>query len=125
MKYGGEDTFSCVMARMKGWKSWSFPDITVVHNKPLGSGNADNMLKIRFRVGLNEYFLAEHPLFMLAKSLRRCVRERPYVLGGMARMLGYLYGFSKGEKRQISDEMVRFIQREQLARLFNLNRIPQ
>ncbi|MBW8015844.1 MAG: glycosyltransferase family 2 protein [Planctomycetes bacterium] len=125
LKYGGEDTCSCAMARMNGWKSWSFPDISVVHNKPIGTGHASNMLKVRFRIGLNEYFLAAHPLFMLAKSLRRCVKERPFVLGGLARIAGYLYAYCKGEKRQISDEVVRFIQHEQIMRLFNFNRIPE
>jgi biofilm PGA synthesis N-glycosyltransferase PgaC len=74
MKYGGEDTCSCVMARMKGWKSWSFSDISVVHNKPIGTGHANNLLKVRFRIGVNEYFMATHPVFMYFKSLRRCVK---------------------------------------------------
>jgi len=125
LKYGGEDTCSCVMARMNGWKSWSFPELCVVHNKPIGTGHAGNMLKIRFRHGLNEYGLATHPLFMLVKSLRRCVKERPIIAGGLARMAGFLYGYCSREKRQIPDEMVRFIRREQMGRLFNFNCIPK
>lgn len=125
LKYGGEDTCSCVMARMKGWKSWSFPELCVVHNKPVGTGHADSMLKIRFRHGLNEYGLATHPLFMLVKSLRRCIKERPYILGGLARIAGFLYGYCLWEKRQIPDDVVRFIRQEQIRRLFNLNHIPK
>lgn len=125
LKYGGEDTCSCVMARMKGWKSWSFPDISVVHNKPVGTGHASNMLKVRFRAGLNEYFLGEHPLFMFAKSLRRCIKERPLFLGGIARIAGYLFACCRREKRQISEEVVRFIQQEQIKRLFNFNRVGE
>lgn len=125
LKYGGEDTCSCIMARMNGWKSWSFPELTVVHNKPVGTGHAGNMLKIRFRHGLNEYGLATHPLFMLLKSLRRCIKERPFISGGLARIAGFLYGYCLREKRQIPDEMVRFIRKEQMRRLLNLNRIPK
>lgn len=125
MKYGGEDTCSCFMARMNGFKSWSFPDICVVHNKPIGFGHANSMLKIRFRQGINEYFLATHPAFMLVKSLRRCLKERPYILGGLVRMVGYLCACCLGEKRQMSDEMVRFIRQEQVERLFNFNKIPE
>lgn len=125
MKYGGEDTCSCVMARMNGFKSWSFPDICVVHNKPIGFGHANSMLKIRFRHGINEYFLATHPLFMLAKSLRRCFKERPFILGGLVRMAGFLYACCLGEKRQMLDEMVEFIRQEQIERLFNFNKIPE
>jgi len=125
LKYGGEDTCSCVMARMNGWKSWSFPELCVVHNKPMGTGHAGNMLKIRFRHGLNEYGLATHPLFMLVKSLRRCIKERPFISGGLARIAGFFYGYCLREKRQIPDEMVRFIRQEQMRRLFDFNRIPK
>jgi biofilm PGA synthesis N-glycosyltransferase PgaC len=125
LKYGGEDTCSCIMARMNGWKSWSFPELCVVHNKPAGTGHSDNMLRIRFRQGLNEYGLATHPLFMLLKSLRRCVKERPFILGGLTRIAGFLYGYCLREKRQIPDDMIRFIHREQMGRLFNFNRIPK
>ncbi len=125
LKYGGEDTCSCIMARMNGWKSWSFPELNVVHNKPVGMGHAGNMLKIRFRDVFNEFVLATHPLFMIAKSLWRCIRERPFLSGGMARMAGFLYGYCLREKRQIPDDVVRFVRTEQMKRLLNLNRIPQ
>ncbi len=125
LRHGGEDTCSCIMVRMNGWKSWSFPELCVVHNKPVGTGHAGNMLKIRFRHGLNEYGLATHPLFMLVKSLRRCIKERPFISGGLARMAGFIYGYCLREKRQIPDDMVRFIRKEQMERLFNLNRIPK
>jgi biofilm PGA synthesis N-glycosyltransferase PgaC len=125
LKYGGEDTYSCIMARMNGWKSWSFPELCVVHNKPVGMGHAGNLLKVRFRHGLNEYGLATHPLFMLFKSLRRCIKERPIILGGIARMAGFIYGYYLRERRQIPDDVIHFIRNEQIGRLFNLNRIPK
>ncbi len=123
LKYGGEDTCSCIMARMNGWKSWSFPELCVVHNKPVGTGHADSLLKVRFRHGLNEYGLATHPLFMLLKSLRRCIKEKPFISGGIARMTGFLYGYCLREKRQIPDKIVCFIRKEQIKRLRCLNRI--
>lgn len=125
LKYGGEDTCSCVMARMNGWKTWSFPELCVVHNKPVGMGHAGNMLKIRFRNGLNDYGLATHPLFMLAKSLRRCVREYPLIVGGLARMVGFIYGYCLRPKRQIPDDVIHFIRKEQITRLFKMNRVPK
>ena len=125
MKYGGEDTAACFAARMKGWKSWSFPELCAVHNKPAGTGHAGSMLKIRFRNGLNEYGLAAHPIFMLIKSLRRCLKERPYILGGLARLTGFLYGYCLRQERQIPDDLVRFIRKEQIGRVFNFNRITE
>ena len=42
----------------------------------------------------------------------------------MARLLGFLYGSVRGEERQISKEVVRFVRREQLGRVFHFNRVP-
>ncbi|MCK5472453.1 MAG: glycosyltransferase family 2 protein, partial [Planctomycetes bacterium] len=124
LKYGGEDTCSCIMIRMNGWKAWSFPNICAVHNKPAGRGGYQELLKTRFRNGLNEYGLASHPLFFLAKALRRCLIERPFMLSGLARMAGYVFGCIRGGKRQIPADVIKFIRREQIRRLFKANRIP-
>ncbi|MBN1123711.1 MAG: glycosyltransferase family 2 protein [Sedimentisphaerales bacterium] len=124
LKYGGEDTCTCIMARMKGWKSWSFPEFVAIHNKPIGTGHTGNYIGIRFKQGLNEYGLATHPLFMVVKSIRRCFRERPFLLGGISRLFGYIYGYILHEKRQIPDEVVRFLRKEQINRIFALNAVP-
>jgi glycosyltransferase involved in cell wall biosynthesis len=125
MKYGGEDTVACFTARMKGWKVWSFPDIVAIHNKPVGSGHAASILKIRFRQGYGEFFLATHPLFMLLKSLRRCAKEPPYIIGGLVRLAGYISACFSHEKRQMPDEVIRYIQKEQVGRIIKGNRVPQ
>jgi len=124
MKYGGEDTCACFMARMHGWKTWSFPDITAIHNKPVGMGHAKRLLKIRFRQGLGEYFLATHPLFLLGKSFRRCTKEHPVFIGGLARITGFIYAYFMGKKRQIPTDLVKYIRREQLYRVIKGNKIP-
>jgi glycosyltransferase involved in cell wall biosynthesis len=124
MKYGGEDTCACFMARMKNWKSWSFPDIIAFHNKPVGTGHAKGLLKIRFRQGIGEYFMATHPLFLLLKSLRRCIKEPPIIIGGLVRIAGFIYANFMGQKRQISDELIDYIRKEQFSRIFSNNRIP-
>jgi biofilm PGA synthesis N-glycosyltransferase PgaC len=124
MKYGGEDTVACFMARMKGWKTWSFPDIEVIHNKPIGTGHASNILKIRFRQGINEYFLASPLLFVALKCFRRCLLESPFIFSGIARFTGYCYGFFLGQPRQIPEDVVRYIRRELRQRAWNHNQIP-
>jgi biofilm PGA synthesis N-glycosyltransferase PgaC len=125
MKFGGEDTVACFLARMKGWKTWSFPDITAIHNKPIGTGHASNKVHIRFRHGVGDYYMATHPLFELVKSIRRCCREKPYVVGGIVRLIGFFYASLFHEPRQLSQEVIRFIHAEQLHRVFQGNSIPQ
>ncbi len=124
LKHGGEDTCTCIMARMCGWKAWSFPELKVIHRRPTGLGHAKSVWRARFLLGLQEYDLGSHPLFVLMKYLRRSLIERPYLTGGTATLLGFLCGSIQGEKRLISEEVVRFVRREQLARVLHFNRIP-
>jgi len=123
LKYGGEDTCTCIMARMQGWKAWSFPELKVIHRRPTGLGNARSILRARFMLGLLEQSLGSHPLFILTKYLRRSIIEPPYLVVALATLLGFLYGSVRGETRQISEDVVRFARREQLARVLSLNRI--
>ena len=124
LRHGGEDTCACFSARMHHWKTWSFPDVKVVHRRPTGTGNARSLLRARFNQGLCEYGLATHPLFMLGKSLKRGCLEAPLVLGGAVRMLGYLTGMLSREERQISKDLIDFIRSEQLARVLKPNTMP-
>jgi len=124
LKYGGEDTCACVMARMAGWKSWSFPELKVIHCRPTGTGSAKGILRARFRQGLCEYGLMTHPLFMIVKSLRRCVLERPWIVGGILRLAGYAYGHIRRESCQLPSEVAKYLRREQLRRVFFLSMMP-
>lgn len=124
LKHAGEDTCACFMARMKGWKTWATTDILVIHNKPMGSGINKSKIKIRFQQGIGEYYLASHPLFILLKSLRRCIKEPPFLIGGLTLLAGFVYASFLKEPRQISDELIHYIRKEQLRRVFHGNRIP-
>jgi glycosyltransferase involved in cell wall biosynthesis len=115
---GGEDSCAEIMARMYGWQTWSFPEIKVIHQRPVGTGDGRVVLRARFRQGLTDYCLATHPIFMLAKCLRRCFIERPYVLSGLARLAGFLYGYIIREQRQLPDSARRYVRKEQIRRLF-------
>jgi biofilm PGA synthesis N-glycosyltransferase PgaC len=114
---GGEDTCTEIMARMNGWQTWSFPEIRVIHRRPIGKGDGGVVLRARFRQGLSDYCIASHPLFMLAKSLRRCFKEKPYVLAGLARLCGFAYGYLAREPRQIPRDARRYVRKEQMRRL--------
>jgi len=124
LKYGGEDTAACIMARMRGWKTWSFADIKAVHHRPTGLGSASSILKARFGQGKSEYDLGNHPLFVLLKSIRRCAREKPFIVGGLARFAGYLSQCARRPPRQVSADVIRFYRKEQLRRIFRANVIP-
>jgi len=125
LKYGGEDTAACIMARMRGWKTWSFADVKVIHHRATGLGSANSILKARFVQGKNEYGLGSDPLFVLLKSVRRCVRERPLIISGIARVAGYIYGYVRRIPRQMPEDAIRFYRKEQRVRILRCNKIPR
>jgi hypothetical protein len=124
-KHGGEDTCACIMARMHGWKSWSFPDLTVVHRRPTGVGNAKSVLRARFVQGLADSGVATHPLFMVIKAMKRSLLESPLILGGILRLAGYTYGCFQREACQMPLDVAKYARQEQIRRVFGLNRVPK
>ncbi len=121
LPYGGEDTVSCVMTRMAGRKACSFQDIKVVHLRPTGTGAAHSIYAARFRQGVAEYHLASHPLFFLIKVFRRMIIEKPYLIGGVLRLAGYLWNFLKRSEIELPKDVITFIRKEQLGRVMKLN----
>ena len=110
---GGEDAVAEVMARMKGWEVRSFADIKVMHHKRSGEGNS---LAVRFRQGIMENSLGYHPVFETARCFVR-IKERPYIAGSFFRLSGYLFAKLRRDTCQVSDEVARFLRREQMTRL--------
>jgi biofilm PGA synthesis N-glycosyltransferase PgaC len=123
--HGGEDTCACVMARMHGWRTWSFPQLKAIHQRPAGVRHARGLLRARFRQGLCDYGMSTHPLFMLIKSLRRCVLEPPLLIGGLLRLVGYVYGYLRREPSQVPSEVAAYVRQEQVGRVLSLNRIAE
>jgi hypothetical protein len=117
-KYGGDDSCAEIMARMRGWETRSFPKCRVIHHRPTGTMCGTSVIRARFHQGLTEYGIATHPLFMVAKSIRRAVLEKPYFIGSIARLFGFLYGYCMREERRFPPEVIRFVRKEQMRRLF-------
>jgi glycosyltransferase involved in cell wall biosynthesis len=115
MKDGGQDVVIEVMARMNGWEVKSFHEIEVLHHKPMGTGRS-GIYRALYRQGRMEYFIGSHPIFLIAKCLRR-LKEKPYVIGSILRMLGFSICYILRRKRQVSREYILFIRKEQINRL--------
>ena len=93
------DGIDCHKCRMLGWIacSWDEPELRFVHLRPMGASQ-DNILVGRLRWGYGQYFMGTSPLYMLAAASFRTTR-RPYVVGGLAMIWGYLRSALKGEER--------------------------
>lgn len=117
MRYGGEDAAMEIAARMHGWTTRTFPELEVKHFGPVGAG-AGGRLKARFKWGRMNFNLGYHPLFQMARSVYR-TRERPFVVGGIAELVGFAYGRVRDREPSVDADVVRYLRSEQLAKLRN------
>ncbi len=111
----GSDTVDEVKANMLGWTTMSFSDLEMLHHRPTGSswGRWGGLVKD----GKIDYVYGSHPLFLAAKSAARIVR-RPYVIGSVALLYGYMAAYFQRIPRVNDPDLIRYLRRQQLARLF-------
>ena len=115
IKGGGVDWTAVTTARMKGWKTRTFPERTFFHHRPMGTGTSTLLLS-RFRFGKQDYYLGGHPLWEVFRGVYQ-MKNKPYIVGGLFLLSGYLWGVLSNVKRPIPDELVAFRQKEQKQRL--------
>jgi biofilm PGA synthesis N-glycosyltransferase PgaC len=110
----GIDWVAVTTARMKGWRTQSFPDKYFIHHRKMGTGES-NQVSSLFRYGTKDYTLGAHPLWVMIKTLYR-LKKNPYIIGSIVHATGYLWAVLR-IKRPISDELVAFNQKEQMQKL--------
>jgi len=110
MPYGGQDWQALVSAEMRGWRVQSFSDLPVHHHRPTGGG--DRRFRNLFREGRMDYSVGSYPPFEIFKLARR-IRFKPYALGSLVRLSGFLWGYWIREKRPVSTEFITFLRGEQ------------
>jgi poly-beta-1,6-N-acetyl-D-glucosamine synthase len=110
----GSDTVDEVKANMLGWTTSSFFDIHMIHHRFTGAswGRWGGLVKD----GKIDYVSGYHPLFLTAKSIRRLVR-RPYILGSVALVYGYISAYLQKTPRVNDPDLIRYLRRQQLAKL--------
>jgi glycosyltransferase involved in cell wall biosynthesis len=120
LPHGGPDAHAEIVARMKHWRVASFPDLRVFHHRRTGS--VGGILRGLFRQGKMDYSLGALPLFEFVKLVRR-IWFRPYLIGSLTRLAGFLDSYWRCEERAVPKEVVSYCrseQRQRLARLFRL-----
>jgi biofilm PGA synthesis N-glycosyltransferase PgaC len=112
--WAGADWYAEVSLRMKGWHVHSIPEFTAFHHRPTGKGFG--LLRYCYRGGLMDFYMGTHPVFEIFRILRR-FREKPYVAGGLIRFFAFVWAYCVCEARQVPDEFIRFLRKEQMERL--------
>lgn len=106
------------MCRMKGWKALSLDieEIRVKHYRPHGSSQQSIWVG-RQRWGRGKYFMGSSPLYMLGVAAYRAV-ERPYVVGSVGLLVGYLRAWRSDHERFNDPRYLRHLRRYELQSLF-------
>jgi poly-beta-1,6-N-acetyl-D-glucosamine synthase len=115
VKGGGIDYIAVATARMKGWKTRTFTEKVSVHHRQMGTAQ-HGPLKVKFRTGVKDYALGNHPVWELFRTLYQMTR-RPRFIGGAMLGCGYLWALVRRKKRPVSPELLAFTRGEQMRRL--------
>lgn len=114
------DTVDEVKANMLGWATRSFPELLLQHHRPTGA--AYGLWGGLAKNGRGDYVCGYHPVFEMAKCLSRLFRK-PYVIGSFALLYGYVTGYLKRVPRVDDPEVIKYLRRQQLARLMGAETI--
>jgi len=114
LEYGGEDWHARISAQMTGWQINAFPDLPIYHHRHTGTGT--NPFRTNFRLGRLDYSFGSDPIFELMKCSLQ-FKSRPVVIGGLVRLLGFMWSCVQREKRPVSEEFISFLRAEQSARI--------
>jgi len=112
---GGIDVVAVRTARMKGWRTRTFTERTCVHHRRMGTG-ASGKVRALFKLGKEDYYLGGHPLWQAIRSVYQFTR-RPYLIGGMMLLAGYVWAAVRRVERPVSRQLMEFHRREQMQRL--------
>jgi biofilm PGA synthesis N-glycosyltransferase PgaC len=107
------DGIDCHRCRMNGWIAcnWDDPELRFIHLRPMGSSQ-QSIFKGRMRHGYGQYFMGTGFLFMAASALYR-INKKPYVLGSLAMLSGYVTSALQGKPRYEDAAFRKFLRRYQ------------
>lgn len=112
---GGWDGMTCAMARMKGYQTRLFTDLVVDHLKPRNISEG-GFIRRKWQMGVRDYAAGYHPVFETVKCVSR-LKNPPFVIGAIAWWIGYFMAWFQRRERVVPQEVIDYIQNEQMARL--------
>ena len=115
VKGGGIDHIAVISTRMKGWKTRTFTEKTCLHHRDVGTAER-GVLSARFRLGVKDYAIGNHPLWELFRVFYQMSRK-PFMTGGLALGGGYFWSMIRRRERPVGADFVAFHRGEQMRRL--------
>ncbi|MBA2678165.1 MAG: glycosyltransferase family 2 protein [Ktedonobacteraceae bacterium] len=112
---GGVDWIAAMTARLEGWRVRSFADKRYHHHRFMGTAGRSEFAAL-FSYGEKDYYLGNSPVWQLFRVSYR-LAKKPYLAGGLALGLGFLWAAIRRVQRPISDELMQFHRTEQMKKL--------
>jgi poly-beta-1,6-N-acetyl-D-glucosamine synthase len=110
---GGIDWVAVTTARMKGWRTRSFPQKRFHHYRPLGTAERSGVAA-SFSYGEKDYYLGGSPLWQLFRVAYRTTKQP---LEGLALLVGYCWAAIRRAKRPVTRDLMHFHRHEQMNKL--------
>jgi biofilm PGA synthesis N-glycosyltransferase PgaC len=110
---GGIDWIAVTTARMKGWKTRSFPEKRFHHFRSLGTAERSTAAA-SFSYGEKDYYLGNSPIWQVFRVAYRTTKQP---LDGLALFAGYCWAAARRIKRPVSYELMRFHRQEEMKKL--------
>lgn len=86
-----------------------------VHLRPMGSSQ-DSIYTGRMRHGFGQHFMGTGFIYIAVSSIYR-MSEKPYVLGGLAILWGWILSALRGNRRYEDADFRKFLRRFQMRAL--------
>jgi poly-beta-1,6-N-acetyl-D-glucosamine synthase len=108
--WDGIDGHQC---RMRGWAacSWDEPDLRFVHLRTMGASHR-GILTGRFRQGYGQYYMGTGFLYLAASAIGK-MNQKPYVIGQLAVLWGWVLSALQGKPRYDNPEFRDYLRRYQ------------
>ncbi|MFQ5612355.1 MAG: glycosyltransferase [Anaerolineae bacterium] len=104
-------------ALARGWEVQTFMNLKVYHYRVTGA--ATGSIKSRVEQGYGAYYMAYHPLYLIARGMRHMF-NRPYLVGGLAMIGAYFLAWLQRRERWLEPAAARFVRRTQWKQLAGL-----
>jgi poly-beta-1,6-N-acetyl-D-glucosamine synthase len=113
----GWDAVDEIKAMVRGWTTRHFTDLRVFHLKDEGSGVG--FRRMSRMSGEIHYLTGGGPLFFFVKALHRLLFGKPFLVGSIAMMSGYLACVVRRREKLVTAEEARYYRRMLNRRMFD------